>query len=1195
MIRTGRDTHPFNKTNHRRFFAAAACCLLFCLTLHAQLPDYHLQLFGYAEGIRAGNILGLTKDNKGFVWILSPRVVQRYDGRQVKNFKAEGDLRHIFCDSKGRVWISSIEKVFRFFDDFRGFQEVEVVKVDSLAYDGPIFEMPDQSVWVLTSSGFCKYDETQQRFLPGLQDLPLPQPYNINSFTRYGQTLFFRKKTTYYAYNTERKTLKSLPDRALYKAFALDENTVLASTWNNNSLWYDFERDTIFQADLPLHFQNKANPALRVFDIARFAPDRYLLVSWQGLFEFRRSTGTFKKLNLFLNGRPITTNDFANLLLLETDNGEGRVAWLATQDGIARFVVNRQQLGLIRLQPPEQAWESSVNYVRRFAEDDRGNLWVATGNGLACLNKEQHRWLFFPPVAGAADRLAHPSVRGLTFDGKYLVIGPTSLGLWLLDPHTMRYRRPVYPPGEEGRKVQQLSEGDFVDEINTLNNGDHLVFGRDAMYLLDGKTYLLTQLDIPPAKENANFAAQGPDGIVWIGTYKGLHCLDAQLNYLQPAPLAKMPTCLFMCDSGVLLVASEDGLFEARHRNGQAEVRKLTNAFDNIQLNTVIQDKNGIIWTTGELGIHRYDPASGRIDLLDYADQVQGYGFNANAWFRSSNGAVFFGGNNGINYLNPETFGLPDSLSAVFIQHIRIDGNDTLFYYLPERPELKYFQKSIEVEFAAPFFNNPDKIQYRYRLEGYDDDWKSIGNTPSLRLTSLPSGAYTLRVQASLNSMDWTEARNPFAFSIAAPYWKKGWFVALLLALVGAGGYGFVQNRNRKLQQKQEELEAEQVINYFATSMYERATVEEILWDVARNCIGRLQFEDCVIYLFDEQRDMLVQKAAYGPKSPEQFEIVAPLEIPAGQGIVGSVAATGKSEWIRDTRTDSRYIVDDRRRLSEIAVPILSNSQVLGVIDCEHSARNFFTERHLSVLTTIASLCANKITRAKAEQEKEAAKKVLDDTQQKMREVEMQALRAQMNPHFIFNCLNSINRYIVKSDQATASLYLTRFAKLIRLILDNSNSKNVVLSNELEALRLYIEMESLRFAQKFHWCIEMDESVNPDSIEVPPLIIQPFVENAIWHGLLHKAEAGYLCVSLRMIGDNMLECTVEDDGVGREKAKALKSKSATTRKSLGMQLSEDRLALLNQHAQLNSSIEIIDLKTEDGRAAGTKVVVRIPV
>src|SRR5678815_2817011 len=164
---------------------------------------------------------------------------------------------------------------------------------------------------------------------------------------------------------------------------------------------------------------------------------------------------------------------------------------------------------------------------------------------------------------------------------------------------------------------------------------------------------------------------------------------------------------------------------------------------------------------------------------------------------------------------------------------------------------------------------------------------------------------------------------------------------------------------------------------------------------------------------------------------------------------------TGRAELINDTTLDARYIVDDERRYSEISVPIVSDNKVLGVIDCEHSKKNFFTQKHLSILTTIASLCANKIIRARSEEERRQAEMILLDAQKKMADMEMQALRAQMNPHFIFNCLNSINRYIVKSDQATASFYLTKFAKLIRLILDNSNTKNVLLSHELEALKLY--------------------------------------------------------------------------------------------------------------------------------------------
>jgi LytS/YehU family sensor histidine kinase len=240
-------------------------------------------------------------------------------------------------------------------------------------------------------------------------------------------------------------------------------------------------------------------------------------------------------------------------------------------------------------------------------------------------------------------------------------------------------------------------------------------------------------------------------------------------------------------------------------------------------------------------------------------------------------------------------------------------------------------------------------------------------------------------------------------------------------------------------------------------------------------------------------------------------------------------------------------------------------------------------------------LCANKIIRARAEEEKQQAQRTLMDTQQKMADVEMQALRAQMNPHFIFNCLNSINRYIVKSDQATASLYLTRFAKLIRLILDNSNSKNVTLSNELEALKLYIEMEALRFDKKFSYQVIVDDNVSADTIELPPLIIQPYVENAIWHGLLHKENDGILKIHVSMIGDAMLQCEIEDNGVGRDKAKELKSKSAASRKSLGMKLTESRLSLINKHSELNASIDIVDLKKDDGEPKGTKVILKIPV
>jgi len=213
----------------------------------------------------------------------------------------------------------------------------------------------------------------------------------------------------------------------------------------------------------------------------------------------------------------------------------------------------------------------------------------------------------------------------------------------------------------------------------------------------------------------------------------------------------------------------------------------------------------------------------------------------------------------------------------------------------------------------------------------------------------------------------------------------------------------------------------------------------------------------------------------------------------------------------------------------------------------------------------------------------------------KIAETEMKALRAQMNPHFIFNSLNSINKYILKSDHTNASRYLTRFAKLIRLILDNSNNKEVALSNELEALKLYIEMEALRFTNKFSYEIILDENLSADTLQVPPLIIQPYVENAIWHGLLHKESGGHLSIFVKKTNDNLLQCIIEDNGIGRIRANELKSKSATANKSLGMRLTEERLNMLNQYTSLNASIHIDDLKNDNDEARGTRVILTIPI
>lgn len=217
--------------------------------------------------------------------------------------------------------------------------------------------------------------------------------------------------------------------------------------------------------------------------------------------------------------------------------------------------------------------------------------------------------------------------------------------------------------------------------------------------------------------------------------------------------------------------------------------------------------------------------------------------------------------------------------------------------------------------------------------------------------------------------------------------------------------------------------------------------------------------------------------------------------------------------------------------------------------------------------------------------------KLKSDFNSKLAEVEMKALKAQMSPHFIFNSLNSINRYIVKSEPEKASVYLTKFSKLIRLILDNSNNKIISLEQELNAIRLYIELESLRFENKFSYSLTVQDELNPASIGIPPMLIQPFVENAIWHGLLHKNNNGHLDIKINRYAGG-LQCVIMDNGVGRKKAAELKSKSVNKEKSYGMKITKDRLAMLNGESSI-SDVEIIDIIDREGNAQGTKVIIKI--
>lgn len=230
-------------------------------------------------------------------------------------------------------------------------------------------------------------------------------------------------------------------------------------------------------------------------------------------------------------------------------------------------------------------------------------------------------------------------------------------------------------------------------------------------------------------------------------------------------------------------------------------------------------------------------------------------------------------------------------------------------------------------------------------------------------------------------------------------------------------------------------------------------------------------------------------------------------------------------------------------------------------------------------------LSAKKVQRTREE-------KLMLAHQQKIQEVQLQALRAQMNPHFLFNSLNSIKYYAISKSKEETADYLSKFALLVRTILNNSKSHTISLQDEIEALKLYIEIEHLRLEQSFSYSIDIDPSLKNAAIKIPPLILQPFVENAIWHGLMHKPVKGFLKLEARDVG-NAIRFIIEDNGIGREKSRTLKRKSKTRQKSMGIQITSDRIHTINELYGTRTQVRIEDLQT-NGNASGTRVTIYIP-
>jgi LytS/YehU family sensor histidine kinase/ligand-binding sensor domain-containing protein len=924
--------------------------------------------------------------------------------------------------------------------------------------------------------------------------------------------------------------------------------------------------------------------------------------------------------------------------------------------GLLLFNNNTHQFTPIRNNDANSLIQS--DYVYSLCEDYLKRMWVTTNNGIFIVNyydsTVQQKYL---SDKKAVINIDYPSAIISQDEAGNIYIPFKSVGLFKYDIHSGNSRffpvpdkmikRYGYVYTDENKKTYISDEGTL---FQATASGNGFIFSatdgkmegllkkdpsdiewmykynQNAMYIKkdNGFIYYYNGTDILEKIAVKGFSKQAC--ISYNGKY--LYFLNMNSDIVKrdlatlkmdTLPLSKKLQALNFSytnnrdiaddGNGNIWLTSQNGLIKYNLGKREADVYTTADGLLHDFSFTLCADSKKRLWVGSMGGVNLYDAEKNSfINVFSESpDKLSNY-FGSS--LEAKNGHIYFLFGGKLVNINPDYF-FKQKIRERLLQLDEVRVNGEAINILSNRlPDLPYWKNRVYFRFGLLEFTEPEKVKYYYQLQGVNKSWIDLGNHSEISFNSLQPGNYTLNIKATDAYGNMVKEQVFVHFTIKPPFWKTWWFILLISAGLASLVYSFVKWRERNIklidaeklkveqlnaEQYKSKLEMEQIVNYFSSSIIDKHSVDEVLWDVAKNLIGQLGFVDCMIYLWNADKTKMIQKAGFGPKDSVEQINKQLFDVLPGQGVVGYVMQTKEAVLIGNTSKDSRYRADDLVRLSEITVPIIYNKELLGVIDSEHPEKGFYTQLDLQLLTTISTLVATKIKSIEAEQNIQQKQIEILSMNEQLSKAKLEALRSQMNPHFIFNSLNAIQECILTNNVAAAYKYLSKFSKLQRMVLNNSQKELIPLSDETEMLQLYLSLESLRFSKSFTYHIDMAGVTDINEIMVPSLLTQPLVENAIWHGLRNKEGDKTLSIIYKEENGQLL-ITIDDNGIGREAAAVIKKQKIGSEQfaSKGTIILQQRLYVLSQQLKTDIQLQTIDKTDESGNAAGTKVTISFP-
>ncbi|GAB3249950.1 two-component regulator propeller domain-containing protein [Larkinella harenae] len=782
---------------------------------------------GVDEGLTQGSVYHMLNDSRGFLWLGTQDGLNRYDGTHFRHYRPN------LNDSTALVGINV----------------------------SGIVEDRNGNLWIGTEYGLNYYDRTTDRFtcLYSYSKNKKPLKSKTIPFYANGQEVLYYSEAEGLVSLTIKTRRKLVLDPAIRPTHEYDQlnstvRTPLGDVWLHaptGLIRYNlYERRAHYY--FSSHPDNEAGPSMGVFSfhcdsagvvwlgtasgLVRFEPQtgRYqtfvpgadqVLTSiysiaedhegrlWlgtqrNGIWLFDKSAGRFSQVGGFTNSaRKLSDYEICKIYI----DRQG-IIWANTDpDGLARIVPGSTFFGgmaVSRNEPHVDKDPSTLSHfvVRGFLETSPTEMWIATERSLDVLDRSQNRIIRrYLTQAKNSDLPSRTLIKCLYRDPSGRIWVGTNGGVFTFDKAKSTFTKIPLPGSPQSKVVEN-----FVRRLLALDQNTMLAATEDGLFLLDIRQRKFSLLPTM-AHQNIFSLAHDRAGRYWVGSYSaGFYCYER-------APIGKDPrpqrvvrgldgyTVLYFYEDPVkpiVWMATDKGLAAFNTKTGRIRIYDHRHGLTNTFLYGILPDHQNRLWVSTNRGIAFFNPTTETFKTFDLSDGLQGYEFNGNAYFRTQDGELFFGGVNGFNRFFPEQFRTSSYMPAVHIHQFSV--NEVPYQvngYIGEvtRVELPYNQNTVALEFTALDYYSNGRNRYQYQLVGYDNHWVQSGNDTYVRYANLPPGTYTFRVRAANKDGQWSPRIKRLTVIIQPPFWQRTWFLVLVAVLIGAAGFYWLRRRENRI------------------------------------------------------------------------------------------------------------------------------------------------------------------------------------------------------------------------------------------------------------------------------------------------------------------------------------------------------------------------------------------------------------